>query len=96
MKFSKEQLAKLEARARTLKTAYRVSAEGVKPNIVWGVKHTWGLFKIGFPTTHRARLLEIAQELADKTGSELLFVFADWAVYYRKHPTQSTDALFED
>lgn len=94
MDFTKEQLKILEKKGRSLTPAYIVSQDGVKENVVWGVGHRWGLVKVGFPTTKRAELLAMANELAEKTKSQILFVSGSHVIYYRKHPTASVNELF--
>jgi RNA-binding protein YhbY len=96
MNFSAAQLKQLETKTRTLPTTYIVAQTGVRENIVWGLNHTWGLVKIGFPTTNRSQLLAMAKELASRTNSEILFVYGSYAVYYRQHPSESIASLLED
>jgi RNA-binding protein YhbY len=95
MNFTEEQLEILEKKGRALTPAYIVSRDGIKENLIWGLSHRWGLLKIRFPTTKRAELLPMANELAEKTNSQILFVFGGEVIYYRKHPTVSVDDLFK-
>ncbi len=95
MDFTKEQLKELEGRARELKPSLIVAGSGIEENIVWGLSHRWGMVKIQFPTKNRALLLKMAEELAEKTGSQMLFVSGNQVIYYRKHPTKSVDELFK-
>jgi RNA-binding protein YhbY len=94
MDFTPEQLKVLKAKARSLKPTYIVAKAGIRANIIWGVSHQWGLVKVQFPTDKPAELAKLAEELAIATRSQLLFTGANYAVYYRKHPTESVQDLF--
>jgi RNA-binding protein YhbY len=95
MNFTEPQLEILKTKARALKPIYIVAKAGIRANIIWGLSHQWGLVKIQFPTQKPKSLLAMAEELAIATQSQLLFTCANYAVYYRKHPTESVQDLFD-
>jgi RNA-binding protein len=94
LSLSQSEIRKLKARAQTLKASLHVGRQGLSPEFIAALdemlKHH-DLLKVKFDEFKEQRH-ELAQQLAEQTGSCLVTVIGHVAVLHRPKPTEEVAA----
>jgi RNA-binding protein len=90
---SNAQIRELKARAQLLKTYVKVGKAGLSPEFLRSVDESFrhqDLLKVKF-TEFKEERRQLAPELAEKTGSELVTLIGNVAVLYRRKAEPVTE-----
>jgi RNA-binding protein len=88
---SNAQIRELKARAQLMKPMLKVGHDGLSPQFIAELDETLkhhGLVKVKF-ADFKEQKKELAPQLAEKTGSELIMRVGNVAVLYRAKPNTS-------
>lgn len=89
---------KLIERFGSIKPALIVKKEGVRENIVWGLNSRLAaeqVIKVEFNTQAKTEIQSMSTELAEKTGSTVIGIKSNTALFFREHPNRSLRELLD-